>query len=276
MPLVPFLHSPEDIIFGFYILARFTGLFAIAPLLSNMIVKPTLRIALICFLTILVAGPLYPIYRGSPPSIAVAELVDVSQSSLGLLSVTVFKELAVGYLIGLCFVMLYEALMIGGQLITLVMGLSMAEMVDPVSNTSQSVLTHSFTLMLSLLFLTLDLHHEFFSLVAQSFKTIPLGHYHMPHELVNDIVRGSSQMYLYAIRFVAFPLGVLMLATVSLGLMARVMPEMNVFMIAFPLKILLGYFALIISIGFFPMLVQEAFTQFHNLAGIVITHIGLG
>ena len=83
-------------------------------------------------------------------------------------------------------------------------------------------------------------------------------------------------MFSYAMRFAAIPFIVLTLVTIGLGFMARVMPEMNIFMVGFPLKILIGYYTLILSIGYFPLILRRAFAEHANLTRLLLNHIGFG
>ena len=274
--LIPFAQSPEDIIFFFYVLARVAGLFLVAPLLSNQMMIRSTRIGLMIFTAAILAMTLYPDYRSTTPKYLLPELAPGAVTSMTVLAITVIKELAIGYILGFAFTIIYEGLMLAGQQVGVMIGLSVAEILDPISNTSQSLIAQLFTLTASLIIVTLDLHHVFIRIVANSFDVIPLGTLNLPYEMLQDVTTGTTQLFTYALRYAAIPFVILFLVTIGLGFMGRVMPEMNIFMVGFPLKILIGYYSLILSITYFPLLLRQAFAEHYNLAQLFIRHMGPG
>lgn len=265
VPFLPFVQNPYDLLFAFYVLMRFSGLFLVAPLLSNQGVRASIRATLTLFCTALMGMMLYSDYRGENPSIYLLDLDPLY--GVGVLGVVLggVKEIAVGWAIGLIFTFIFEALMIAGQVIGVLIGFSMSEILDPVSGQQTSILSQFFVLFLSILIFCLDIHHLFFRLTAESFRIIPLGHLSVPADLIQEISQGSSKMFVYSLRFAAFPYAILSLVTIGLGFMAKIMPEMNIFMVGFPLRILIGYYTLVGAISFFPLLFTEAFQEYSNL-----------
>lgn len=276
MPIIPFLNSAEDIVFGLYIIARLTGIFLLSPLLSHVSIPPQIRVFLILFCSVLMGMVIYPQYRGQDPTYVLRELQSSSEFSLLLLVVTMGKELAIGYLLGFVFNLLFEALLLAGQLVGVVIGFSIAELLDPVTNTPQSLLGNFFMVFASMLFLALDFHHVVLRLAAESFHLVPMGSYHMPFDIVSPLTAGTGKIYTYSLSFGAIPFVILILITIALGFMGRVMPEMNIFMVGFPLRIYIGYFALILSIPYFPQILEKAMAELQNLAGVLLHLIGTG
>lgn len=274
LPLLPLVHNVETILLAMYLLARVSGMILIAPLLSNASINGPTRAFLTFFTVGIMASVLYPDYFGETARFFPVELDIEGSLSLPFIAVTMMKELTIGYVIGFSFNLIFEALLLAGQLLSVMIGFSIAEIIDPVSGTSQSTVAQVFTLTASLVLLCLDMHHSFFYVTAKSFQYIPLGHYHMPQELLQEITHGTSRMLSYGLRFPAAPYVVLFLVTIALGFMAKIMPEMNIFMLGFPIRILLGLYGLIFAVRFFPLLFQQGFQEFQNLAIHVLRHIG--
>jgi len=273
---LPFMNSSGDIIFFFYLLARVGGLFLVAPLLSNKAMTTTLRIFLTVMTTALLAMVLYPEYRGPTPTFILGELTDESSASMLLLTLTLVKELSIGFLIGFAFIIIYEATLLAGQVIGVMMGFSITEILDPVSNVSQGLLGQMFSLGATLVIISLDLHHQFLRVLSESFTVLPLGQYHLPYEMLQTVTHGTGRLFQYGFKIAAIPFTVIGLVTVALGFMAKVMPEMNIFMVAFPLRIFVGYYALLISMSFFPQVLRQAFVEFNNLAVLFVKHLASG
>jgi len=276
LSIVPFIHSVEDIIFFFYIFARVGGLFLIAPLLSNYFMPVSLRIFLTVMISLLLGMVLYSDYRGPDPTFVIKELTHNGITSLFSLTVAMIQELSIGFLIGFSFIILYEATLLAGQFIGVMMGFSITEILDPVSNISQGLLGQLFSLATVLTIVSFDLHHQFIKVLAHSFTVLPLGQYHLPYELLQDITHGTGRLFQHGFQIGAIPFSILFLVTIALGFMARVMPEMNIFMVGFPLKIFIGYYGLLLTMNFFPFVLRQIFAEYYNLANRVIHHMGTG
>ncbi len=263
---LPFIETTDQLMFVFYIMARVTGLFLIAPLLSNRNITPATKAALVVFLTALIGMVIYPDYFGENARFGLPYIPPDKGFSIVLFLIHLGKEMITGFLVGFAFVLLFEALFLAGQLVGVMVGLSMAELIDPLSGTSQSIIAQFFTITISLVVLSLDLHHHFIYVIAESFSLVPIANYQMSPELLQHVTHGSSRFFHYALQYSAIPYLVLFLVTFALGFMARVMPEMNIFMVGFPLKIFIGYYGIIASLAYFPLIFQEAFTEYLNLA----------
>ncbi len=276
LQFIPFIHNTSEILYIFFILSRITGIFLIAPLLKNASIPTTVRALIIIFTSALLSMAMYSDYFGDSPKYVVRELADdkaIYILSLILISV---KELIIGYLIGFAFTIIFEGIYFGGQMLNRTAGLALSQMFDPLTRTNQTLLVQFMAIFASLIILSLDLHHIFIKTAAYSFSIIPLGHFHLSQELLPEIVKGTARIFVYGISYSAFPYIIGILITISLGFIAKVMPEMNIFMFGFPLRILVSYYAIIIALGYVPLILQQAFVEYHNLAKLIIRHIGGG
>jgi flagellar biosynthetic protein FliR len=274
LPLIPFVHSPEDIFFFFLVLLRVSGLFIISPVLSHSGLKGMSKSLLTLLIAGLMTALLWNDYRGPNARLGGQLFAPDAPVGVALYLLSAIKELAVGYIIGFCFFLVIEALAIAGQIVSIVIGFSIAEMLDPVSGSNQSLISTLFVIAGTVLILSLYLHHLFLRACAESFSYIPLGAYFMPYELMEDLSKGSARILHYALQYAAVPYVILLLITVGLGFMAKVMPEMNIFMVGFPLRIFVGYYAMIFAISFFPVLLQKSFIEFNNLIELVLLRVG--
>jgi flagellar biosynthetic protein FliR len=156
------------------------------------------------------------------------------------------------------------------------MGLAISKMLDPVSGTQQTLLGQLFMILGSLIMLSLDIHHIFLNVLAESFSVLPIGTYHLPHEALHTLSHGTMRIFDYAVKLSAIPFTILTLVTIGLGFMAKIMPEMNIFMVGFPLKIFIGYYTLIMAVSLFPLILKQGFYEFENMAKILISQIAGG
>ncbi|MFT4554659.1 MAG: flagellar biosynthetic protein FliR [Chlamydiales bacterium] len=276
IPFIPYIHSGQDVIFFFYAFMRVTGLMLLSPLLANNNIPRQARVFLTFLIAVLIATSLYPDYRGENPKYFLPELGTEDNVFLIRLLMTSAKEFGIGYLIGFFFSSILEGLLFAAQSTSIMMGFSMARLLDPVTGTTQTLLGQLYMILASLLMVSLDLHHIFIRILAESFSIVPIGQYQLPYESLAHIVYGSSKMWHYALRFAAIPYSILFLVTVGLGFMAKIMPEMNIFMVGFPLKIFIGYYGLIICVGYFPELFVEAFYEYGQITRVILQQLGPG
>lgn len=273
LPLIPFFHNVEYILFVFYLAARVGGMLLISPLFANATINGTTRGMLTVFMTALLAMVLFPDYFGPNPRYIAQELLIDERFSLVMMTVTVIKEMAIGYLIGFCFNLLFEAMLMAGQLTSVMIGFSIAEIIDPVSGTRQSTVAQVFTLTASLVMIALDLHHVFLWVLAKSFQLCPLGQWEWTPDLLQDITHGTARTFTYGLRIPAVPYVSLFLVTIALGFMAKIMPEMNIFMVGFPLRIIIGYYGLMFAVHYFPLVFTQAFQEFQNMTERVLARL---
>ena len=276
LPFIPFIHSAEDVLFAGFVFARVFGLFLISPLLSNPHISGTVRSLLSVFVATLLILTNYGSYRGEAPRYELPIFNLNHEWTIVLVAIAFLKEVAIGFLIGFCFSLIFEALLFAGQIASFLIGFSLAELFDPISGVTQALLSQIFVLVGFLLMLSSDLHHSFLRTLSDSFEVLPIGNYHLNHETLQTVSSGTARLWEYAMQLTAIPFVILFLVTVGLGFMAKIMPEMNIFMLGFPLKIFIGYYALIVAVGFFPLILQEAFVEFDNLARLIIGQIARG
>ena len=153
------------------------------------------------------------------------------------------------------------------------MGFSMSSLLDP--SMGQVPLMSVFqTLLASLLFLTLGVHHVFIRAMVDSYALIPLGGWHMSSDLIVFLIDTTAGIFILGIKLAA-PVMVALLATsVVLGIMARSFPQMNIFMISFPLNIGLGFVVLGVTLLVFFRTLGHAFDSLGQQIGVLFRLLG--
>ena len=162
----------------------------------------------------------------------------------------IFKEIAIGFLIGYVATLAFGAFIMAGELISTDMGMSMAEMVDPLFGDRVSPISQIFQLMAFILFLSINGHHWLINALVLSYKTVPITGFIESGFTISKVVQMFAGLFVSAIKISA-PLMIIMgLVVVVSGFMAKSMPQMNIFLIIFPMKILVGFLLLIILFPF--------------------------
>lgn len=161
--------------------------------------------------------------------------------SWGTMVFMVIKEVLVGLTIGFASTTLFSAVQFAGRMIDTEMGFVMVESFDPLTNESVTVMGQFQIVLFTLLFLLFNGHYFFILAIQKSFELIPLtGANFASGPLVIQVSKMISNIFVLSIKFSAPIFITLFLTTISLGVVARTVPQMNVYFVGMPLKIMIG------------------------------------
>jgi len=182
-----------------------------------------------------------------------------------------FLQVFIGALMGLLLQIVNAALIIGGQAISASMGLSMANMVDPIWGMSP-VIAQFLIICSTLIFVGLGGHVIVISLLLESFQVLPIGQMVQVKSLMALTIEWSSMMFLGAV-MIGLPLmSSLLFINIGLGVITRAAPALNIFAVGFPAMILAGIVLLSLSmtsIGFrIQWLWQQSFDTMGQALGL--------
>jgi flagellar biosynthesis protein FliR len=246
-PLFWSLTNPTLIVGFVLILSRIGGLFVTAPLFKMHNIPNPVKIWFSVILGLFVVCSCF----GWPPQLSNLERAHVE--SLPALVFWMAWEFILGWLLGTVAQWLFDAVKITGELISTQMGLSTAAALDPISGTMNPVLAESFSLFATLLFLSLNLHHWLIGAVVSSFKLVPLATMPSNSMWVGDAVLQAitwlAEAFQLGLMLAAPTIALLLLAEIALGFVAKLMPQLNVFIVGIPLKIVLGLFSMGLSMA---------------------------
>ena len=162
-------------------------------------------------------------------------------------AVLIAIEFAIGFALGFLANLLFVGVQMVGELISIQMGLSMANILDPVSGESTTVISSLYVYLVTLVFLGLGAYEYLFAAVYKSFFVLPVG---LEGTFNSGIIEGalllSGKMFQIAFGLAMPIFSVLLVCDILLGLMSKVMPQMNIFMVSLPFKVFLGLVLILI------------------------------
>lgn len=228
--------NPESYYHFFLIILRISGIFVTAPVLSSENVPRMLRIylALVCALILFSVLPQTTI-----------RLENLNVVDYFLLA---FKELMIGLLLGFIPRIVFAAIDFAGTVTGFMMGLSIANVVDPQTDLQVSIIASLEGLLATLLFIVIDGHHIFFEVMAYSYREIPVAGFLFTANKIDFLLRAMGNLVIIGLKLGAPLIVSLLLANVIMGFMARSIPQMNVFIVGFPFTIGLGLIIFIIGV----------------------------
>ena len=159
-------------------------------------------------------------------------------------------QACVGLVIGYVSFLVMATAQFGGELLDIQMGLSSAASFDPASHGAINLVRKLQFYTAMNLYLCLDGHHMLLKAIDASFKVIPLTHFYFSEDLAMEMLKLSSQLLVIGTQIAAPALAALFINQCAMGLLARVAPQMNVFMLSFPMNIGIGFILLTLSYPF--------------------------
>lgn len=174
----------------------------------------------------------------------------------------ILKEAMVGLLVGFMAYLILSAIQIAGGFIDFQMGFAIANVIDPQTGV-QSPLIGQYLYTFTLLFLlAVNGHHLLIDGVFYSYEVIPMEQLSIPFgegSIAEFVLLTFNKMFIVAFQMAMPVVGCLFLVDVALGIIARTVPQLNVFVVGLPLKIFVSFVVIIISFGMFSILVQNLF-----------------
>jgi flagellar biosynthetic protein FliR len=189
-------------------------------------------------------------------------VVQVADLTLIGLVIGICSEIAIGITIGLSIKLIFTGIQLAGQIAGLQMGLAMANVMDPSSSVQIPLFSQLFNLMAMLVFLAVNAHHLFFKAIVDSYRFLPPLTLQMTNQLVALMMKLAANMFVLAIKVGAPLIAIMLLVSVGLGLVARTVPQMNIFVVAMPLKILIGLAFMMIAAPFLTAFFIELFSSY--------------
>jgi flagellar biosynthetic protein FliR len=214
---------------------RITAMLMAAPIFSSNFVNVRSRLMLAVAISLVII----PAIPNLPPA---ADPL----SADGLL--IVMHQILIGVCMGLMLQLLFNAFIIGGQIIAMQMGLGFASMVDPQNGTTVPVISQFYLIFVTLVFISLNGHLILIQVISESFVTLPIMNTGLPHTSFRDFVAQASWMYAAGVIIALPAIGSLMMVNLAFGILSRAAPQISPFSIGFPMTIILGFAIMIVTL----------------------------
>ncbi len=207
----------DEVLGTVLVMVRLFFVFVVAPVFGHTSVPMRVRVA-VAFAVSLAFGPRYG-----------TELP--AESSIALAAAT---EAVIGLAIGIIATVVFAGIGLAGELMSIQGGLGAAAVLDPSSGASSVVLTGMVQLFALLYYLAGGGHHELIRAVALSFEALPLGGGGPPAESFGQVVSFGGVMFEVAVRLAAPITAAMLLANVSVGILGRTIPQLNLMALQLP------------------------------------------
>jgi len=211
------------------LMSRIAAFIAVCPIFGWRSVPLVVRSGLVVMLTVFFAASM-------PPA------VDPTGVGWVRAVVLILQEAIIGLALGLAARFVYSAVQQGGLIAAQQMGFADAGVIDPVSGSRARPISTLFEMTFALLFLIAGGHQLLLMVVANSFQGFPVAEAPDIGGLAGGLVNAGSAMLLFALKLAAPMLAGFLILAVLLCIIARVLPEMNILLASFPLRVGMGLF----------------------------------
>jgi flagellar biosynthetic protein FliR len=176
------------------------------------------------------------------------------------ISILAVRELLVGVAIGLLAELPLVALQVAGEQVGTAIGISMASVMDPLSQRQTSIVAQLHFLVGLWFYFRWNGHLLMVQSVVESLRLIPIAKLSLVPSGDMALGKWISSVFSLAIRIAIPYYCALLLADIGLGFLARTVPQMNIFVLGLPMKLMLGFFALMVVL---PLAVDTIYNQVH-------------
>jgi flagellar biosynthetic protein FliR len=240
---------------------RGAGFLFVAPVVSARSVPSQFKVALAGGLALMFLALNQPALPARPYETAVWAPMAVGELIIGL---------AVGFLVGLIYVVFEFA----GRIFGFQMGFGIVNVLDPQSQEEVSLTGEFLFTIVSLAILNLNLHHAFLLYWGRSFELVPAGGIDAAGFSIEAFGGMLTTLFVVALQIAAPLLAILFMLDFGLGIIARVVPQINVFLVGIPLKIAGGLFVMAMVVGLLNPVVWRVVDKFLTDAMSVVTSFG--
>lgn len=246
----------EHLEFILLVLARISGFVFTAPFFGLSYIPRNVKIGFSVFITILMT---YVLPYSTLEYVGVIEFACL-----------IMKEVIVGVLIGYMTNICTYILNFSGHLIDMEIGFAMVNEINPVANVQSTITANLYTYLVMLMLVVTDMHHQILKAFIYAFEVIPIGKMKFSGNIYFAMVKFISEYFIIGFRIVLPIFASMLVVNVVLGVLAKVAPQMNMFVIGIQLKVFVGLFILTIAIQSLPQVSEFIFSEMRTMMELII------
>ncbi|MBI5237477.1 MAG: flagellar biosynthetic protein FliR [Deltaproteobacteria bacterium] len=240
-----------------FVLVRTGSIIMAAPIFGAFSVPMRIKAGLSLVLAVL----LTPLVPKAPVPV---DLVSIA--------IAVGNEALIGAAIGLAARFIFTGIEYAGQIASFQIGIGMASTFDPIHGAQVTVIGRLMGILAILVFLSVNGHLMVIMAIRKSFDVIPPYGFNFSAGLMEDLVLFSKETFLLAVKFSAPVVAVMVFVNIALGIMARTVPQLNMFAIGFAATIAVGFIMLAFSM---PVIAPAAAAAFDRMWAAIFGMMGV-
>lgn len=246
----------QDFEFFLLILVRISAFILVAPFFSMSNTPIRVRTGFSLFIAFLL--------------FQVVDLNNISYQTEIEYGILVLKEFLIGLLLGYFANICTAILNFAGQVIDMEIGLSMVNLFDPVSKSQTSITGNFYMYLVMLMLIITNMHHYILIAFVDTYTIIPVGEGVIRPDMYLIMIQFMVDYFIIGFRIVLPIFASSILVNIILGIMAKIAPQMNMFVIGMQLKIFVGLVVLFLMIGLLPNVSDFVFNEMDKMMKLII------
>jgi flagellar biosynthetic protein FliR len=243
------------------VLTRVSGLMLTAPLFSLSVIPPQVKAGLAALISLII----FPVVRPT--------MGPLPENLLGLV-IACGGELMVGLVIGLAVNLLLAGVQLAAQMASQQMGLGLARVFNPALGSQSDVMEQFYVMFATVLFLLFNGHLMVLGAVLDSFKSLPPLAVTVRPEAFQVLIGLLSGAYCVALKVAAPLLVIFFLVSAVMGFLGRTVPQINILVVGFPVRITVGLAVLATTVGTTALVFSDAYRETVDGVGELIRGLG--
>jgi flagellar biosynthetic protein FliR len=225
---------------------RLTGILLFAPFFGSVAISARVKAVLLLALTAL----LYPAISAKIPQMTISQW-----------PMMVFGELLIGVAVGISTNLVFDAVQMAGQVLSIQMGYSLVNILDPQTQVESTVVATFHQMIAMLIFLRLNVHVWILSALVHSFDYLPPSSGHFGALFTYATLEAGAEVFSVGVQIAAPVLSATLLADVALGLLGKASPQLPLMLLGPAVKSILGLLILISALKYWPDIFEHAFVK---------------
>lgn len=241
----------DNLEYALLVFTRIASIVFVAPFFNNTNVPMRAKLGISFFLSLIVMN--------------LVDYTAVSYDGMLGYSLLVLKEAVTGVLIGFGSAICLYILSFSGHMVDMEIGFSMAMEFDPTTQVQTTITSTLFMALFMLIFLASDMHYFIIDALFDSYELIPIGNAEFSASLYQIFVKYLTDYFVIGFRIILPIFACTLILNVILGVLAKVAPQMNMFVIGMQLKVFVGLLLLFLVVSLLPGITDFLFDEMQLL-----------
>ena len=186
--------------------------------------------------------------------------------------IVIAQQILIGLIIGFTVQLVFSAVITGGQIVAMQMGLGFSLMVDPQNGAQSPVLSQFYVVMVMLIYLAINGHLVLIEVLAESFKTMPISSEGLVANDFMQVVRWGANIFAGGTAIALPAIASLLVVNIAFGVMTRSAPQLNIFAIGFPITMMLGFTLVMVTL---PNIAPQSTSLFADVYHLIQSILGI-
>ena len=243
------------------VLVRVSGLMVSAPVLGSSSFPVVAKVGLTAAVAALIT-PVLPVLDTPLPD----GVLMFASMAIG--------EFLIGLIIGFVITILFAAVQVGGQIMDLQTGFGMMNVFNPAMETQFPIFGFFLFIVAVLYLLAINGHHMMLLALARTYDHVGVGGFMVQPEMLWEISTWGTAMFVDGVMIAAPVATAMLMAYVSMGLLGRLVPQIHLFVIGFPVTIATGLFLAAAILGIYVSVLDGMFDRMEESVGVLIQNMG--